>query len=324
MMKTGLVRWKKSTMPITVHIERFSEAAGFRPEYADILQTAWLDWSKASSGRVRIKFVPYPYRARVVCKWTDKRDPEPGLPLGHAGVTSIRHSDGNMIQANMRIRTDILQEAPRSMAPDLAYRTALHEVGHALGLLGHSDQPSDIMFGFCLPEDTAGALSMRDINTLIALYTLERSEIAKHKRKAFAHSESPLDPESKAMILSNEAVVAAQDGNHALVIAKLEEARMLAPSNKHVQRDLEVAYFNYPTSLCNEATADLRDGNYDLAIAKVEKACKISREIAPSNKSVKRNLGVAYLNCFIIALKTANWSAAAGCFTKAILLLGKR
>jgi predicted Zn-dependent protease len=48
---------------------------------------------------------------------------------------------------------------------------AIHEMGHSLGLLGHSDSPRDIMYPQIMPN-TEAALSQRDLQTIDALYKL--------------------------------------------------------------------------------------------------------------------------------------------------------
>ena len=49
------------------------------------------------------------------------------------------------------------------------YETVLHEMGHALGLGGHSPDPDDIMYASIRHGGTEG-LSERDRNTLTVLY----------------------------------------------------------------------------------------------------------------------------------------------------------
>ena len=63
-------------------------------------------------------------------------------------------------------------------APGGAYRkpyavtkTLLHEIGHALGIHGHSPNPQDVMFSNATPE-VYSTLSKRDINTIRRMYNL--------------------------------------------------------------------------------------------------------------------------------------------------------
>ena len=50
-------------------------------------------------------------------------------------------------------------------------RIALHEIGHALGINGHSSDSKDIMFMSVDKNQTT--LSRRDVETLKALYKLK-------------------------------------------------------------------------------------------------------------------------------------------------------
>jgi len=69
----------------------------------------------------------------------------------------------------------------RAMGPALLTRikaVAMHEMGHALGLM-HSDVEGDIMFPQYKPGVTAAALSQRDILTVEALYGLPNGAMVK-------------------------------------------------------------------------------------------------------------------------------------------------
>lgn len=53
---------------------------------------------------------------------------------------------------------------------------AIHEMGHALGVIWHSDSPRDIMYPQLLPS-TQASLSERDLQTMEALYSLPNGAI---------------------------------------------------------------------------------------------------------------------------------------------------
>mgnify|MGYP002625568613 CR=1 FL=1 len=61
------------------------------------------------------------------------------------------------------------------------YNTVLHELGHTLGIIGHSDNPNDVMFSnndrgndiYSQYRSYSHYLSMRDLKTLVLLYRLK-------------------------------------------------------------------------------------------------------------------------------------------------------
>lgn len=59
---------------------------------------------------------------------------------------------------------------PEPLTPSHIQASALHEIGHALGIVFHSDQGDDIMF-CAAGAEVRPVLSYRDLNTLSLLYT---------------------------------------------------------------------------------------------------------------------------------------------------------
>ncbi len=88
---------------------------------------------------------------------------------GMSKLDTISISGKNYIQD---VRIEIATTSPA----DLRYNdagmmiTSLHEMGHALGLWGHSNDPNDVMY---VTGPAAGAiLSARDVLSINALYSL--------------------------------------------------------------------------------------------------------------------------------------------------------
>jgi predicted Zn-dependent protease len=59
----------------------------------------------------------------------------------------------------------------RPVNDNLIRSVSLHEVGHALGLTGHSRHPTDVMFFSESLVDDKRELSARDRKTLVRLYS---------------------------------------------------------------------------------------------------------------------------------------------------------
>ncbi len=99
---------------------------------------------------------------------------------GHAGVTHTRYQPGaNIIESQILIPTEQeLEDGSVSRVSSVSfYRIALHEFGHAIGLLHATDEnqvePIDIMSPRLAPDDMEQLISQVDIDALNRLYRVE-------------------------------------------------------------------------------------------------------------------------------------------------------
>ncbi len=58
------------------------------------------------------------------------------------------------------------------LMPQQVGRVALHELGHALGMFGHSPVPSDLMYRVAHDRPGSESLSLQDVNSFVSLYRL--------------------------------------------------------------------------------------------------------------------------------------------------------
>jgi tetratricopeptide (TPR) repeat protein len=165
---TNLRRWNSNMLPLRVCIQTGTNIQGFDPAFENVLRESFNDWTILSDGRIQFALVNDPNQAQVVCRWTaDKSE------LGGSTELGVTHStwlaNGNITHADMILLT-IFDHAPHQQD---VYKRAkavyLHEIGHALGL-GHSQEPWDIMYPLIAPSGLEFPLTLRDKNTLLALY----------------------------------------------------------------------------------------------------------------------------------------------------------
>lgn len=161
-------RWDASSMPLSVFIEKGS-AEGYRDEFTEILKQSFLDWQAASQGRLSIKFVDKAKDALIRCSWTDNlRDLTSPVEGGKAEIS--QNQQGKIVKAEILLLTSN-KKLYNAFSVDYMKHVCMHEIGHALGLVGHSSGPEDMMFAAANPEAATTALSDRDKKTIFMLYS---------------------------------------------------------------------------------------------------------------------------------------------------------
>lgn len=131
----------------------------------NILLKAFKTWDEALGGDLNFVYVKNPQEADITIKYVEN------LPDNQAGVSKTLHTK---IQGRIylsRVDISVARRSPSGfLFSDLNLnRIALHEIGHALGILGHSDNDDDIMF-FSTASRRANVLSNQDISTVKKIY----------------------------------------------------------------------------------------------------------------------------------------------------------
>lgn len=187
-------RWPKDRLPLKVYINDGETIANFSRSYCEALKDSFEQWSSASQSRLTFAFVSKANQADIVCDWTTsfaavrrQESPNPSAlsesdshsgsdsyPEVEQGVCFMRalynkHTGASSIgKATMRICI-LDRESKKPLNDDDMKKTCLHEIGHALGLRGHSSNNHDIMF-YSVSPTVWPVLSKRDKATLLHLY----------------------------------------------------------------------------------------------------------------------------------------------------------
>jgi hypothetical protein len=121
--------------------------------------------------RNKFAFVDNPENAQIQCTWENGLNFE----FEEAGNTTIVSGpDHSIVSAKIRLT---LSRRPELAAGLDKIMTAicLHQIGHALGLAGHTCRPGDFMFYTVLPIRLQSQLSARDISTIRELYPASKN-----------------------------------------------------------------------------------------------------------------------------------------------------
>jgi predicted Zn-dependent protease len=162
------IRWPDTAMPICVYVApfRWHEKSKQQESYAynQMVYDAFDTWQQLSGERVRFRYVANLNLSQLDVSWrrVDRTS------LGHCEYMVNQQSLIYSAEIKIGISDGVIHSKYNN--PEEVRHTILHEIGHAIGLSGHSDGPNDIMY---VPHQYGvTSLSQRDIDTLKTLYDL--------------------------------------------------------------------------------------------------------------------------------------------------------
>jgi predicted Zn-dependent protease len=172
-VRVGVMTWPQVRMPIKVYIANAERVAGYRSRWREILVRSLDDWSAASGGLVRFQQVQRREDANIDCYFVsdDARLPSNSMDSdAEAGEAKMFMDKDGLSSGTIKILTKSISTV-LPLTDNRIRVICLHEIGHALGLAGHTKNPQDIMFYSTSFKDEWKELSGRDARTIQRLYS---------------------------------------------------------------------------------------------------------------------------------------------------------
>ncbi len=302
-------------MPIRVYIQ---EAPS--PPLARYIQTVYdaLDaWRTASEGRFRFEITSEDESADILVFWSR----EPGRfqrrpRIAEAILIRLEHQRCRVeIQVNLR-------QWPSLENWDISsvYKAMLHEIGHAVGIWGHSPNPGDVLYYANDNEQ----LSERDRNTLHRVYATPvgvgfHQDALSSLRDQLG--QDPQDARSHYLI----GTVYADMGQYAQAIAAIQKALELDPSVAayatrlgmifQEQGNLDSAIQQYTHAVQRRPTAALHSmlgtlylfyDQFEKAVEHYQQAIRMDRR----QSALRRNLLAIYHRWSVYLMKQERYQQA--------------
>ncbi|MFA7657911.1 MAG: tetratricopeptide repeat protein [Candidatus Gastranaerophilaceae bacterium] len=174
-----ILRWDKSKFPITVNVE--STSSSQLPEYYEIgAKLAFVQWQISTNNFIRFKFVNNPQKSQIIVKFAPiaERKNCSREECKYIVAYTMPTIKGNLLN-KMDITFYKTNNLNQHFAEKEVYNTTLHEIGHALGIMGHSYNKGNLMYMqsnqnifFNKFRSNFQMISPQDLNTLMLLYRL--------------------------------------------------------------------------------------------------------------------------------------------------------
>lgn len=174
-----ILRWDADKFPLKVCIKNNSATA---PQYyQDTIQQAFLQWQKMTKNFITFKFSEDEKQANIIVSINSSADMKKCKQEDCKYTVAYATPD---IEGNFLKKTDIFFYDSNNLGKPFTkreiYNTALHEIGHALGIMGHSPSRNDVMYMETNPNNNVSGnfisdlqfISQADLNTLNLLYKL--------------------------------------------------------------------------------------------------------------------------------------------------------
>lgn len=236
---TLAVQWRSSLRPIKVWFEPADKVKSFDPEFVSTVKAAFDDWAKASGEKLSFEFVDDQAKANLKIRFQWEH---PGPDQDCLGLTWVTpEQDGFVDTASITFFTSDNHNQPINNT--MMRFIALHEIGHAIGLCGHSKSSQDIMISYGrVKEGTQCSLSTRDCKTVWRLYNHDPFA----KTRLAMLTKAGLTPGGVGTVrLNNEGVYATLKHQYGAAITKLNEALKADPKYTLAMENMSVAYYNW-------------------------------------------------------------------------------
>jgi len=280
-----LSKW--GAFPLRVYIEPTNEK--------NIALQALGEWQKRTNNLVSFVYQNSPNNAQITIDFNNKLETTSTKESYIAGHSKPFYKGGNIIKSEIEILT--IDPSGKKIPNESLLFTIIHELGHTLGLNGHSPKDTDVMFARANGVKT---LSQRDINTMNLLYKLDK--------KTFESREKPQTDVQLQQALDYAATTPDKSGGWAKLGDIYRDKKMYPDAIKNYQKAVSLEPDKADLHNLLGHTYSLAGDNQN-AFASLKKACDLNKSntlylyefVQICQKSNQNGVGKSYFDAYVQA-----------------------
>jgi len=159
-----VIHYDREHMPIKVYVSDGNGIPGWKPELKEAMAYAMQAWQTGTQNLISFNEVSDPAQADIIVRWRTR------FSNNLLGLSPLQISGNTIILSDVNLST-AYPDSQVMLSLEELKGIAVHELGHAIGLQGHSPIREDIMFPTKTHDNNKP--SQRDINTITMLYKLD-------------------------------------------------------------------------------------------------------------------------------------------------------
>lgn len=173
-----ILRWDTKKFPLKVNIK--TNSANAPTYYITQIKNAFSQWQRVTGGLMRFEYTDNPADANILVSINSSGDMKKcnDETCKYTVAYTTPTLNGGLLKG-MNINFYDSNNLGQPFSEKQIFNTALHEIGHSLGIMGHSQAKEDLMYlegggkdAFDAFRSDFQSFSPRDINTLKLLYKL--------------------------------------------------------------------------------------------------------------------------------------------------------
>ena len=254
-----LERWNPASFPLKVYVQKPAEVP---TSHINEIYNAFTKWSDTTKGFMNFEFVDNPEAADIICSYP--QDFYRSCSSDQSSVTSKQYFtyDDNGYIKKSHIDLTYKDCNGEIYAEDLVYAFALREIGHSLGLRGHSGIFQNKVLYYPVAnknESVRPEINVADINTLKLIYSVlpdkTNSEFSEEQRKKLIRPEEVWGDTIERSVASEKAILYNIERSPDLPSLHIALANYYS---EHKQYDEALAVYSRSIVLLNDAAFKAR------------------------------------------------------------------